>query len=134
MPMLLRLITASALCVAASAASAADNCEPIRQRIEANIASKGVTGFSVTVVAASAEVAGDEVGRCGHGTRKIVYTRDGASPGNAPAVMQPVAPMPAKPASPSASGAAAPAKSVKGPPILTECKDGTVSMGGVCKR
>ena len=33
--------------------AATDNCEPLRERIEANIASKGVTGFAVTVVDAN---------------------------------------------------------------------------------
>lgn len=91
----------------------ADNCEPLRERIEANIASKGVTGFTVTVVDANASVPGDQVGTCGNGTRKIVYLKSAGAQAPAAATAKP--------------------PPVAKKPILTECKDGSVSMGGNCK-
>lgn len=101
-----------------------DNCEPLRERIEGNIASKGVTGFTVTVVDADASAPGDQVGTCGNGTRKIMYLKGVGvqAPAAAPASAQ-------KPAAAATEKPRAAAKE----PILTECKDGTVSMGGSCK-
>ena len=101
-----------------------DNCEPLRERIEANIASKGVTGFAVTVVDANAAAPGDQVGTCGNGTRKIMYLKGAGA--QAPAAV---------PATVQKPPVATPEKSRPAPKeaILTECKDGTVSMGGTCK-
>ena len=69
----MQLLNASLLSMVALVASPAwaqtavlDNCEPLRERIEGNIASKGVTGFTVTVVDADASVPGDQVGTCGN--------------------------------------------------------------------
>ena len=103
----------------------ADNCEPLRERIEANIASKGVTGFSVTVVDADAPAPGDQVGTCGNGSRKIMYLKNAGA-------QAPAASPPAVKKNPPAAPAEKPRTAVK-EPILTECKDGTVSMGGSCK-
>lgn len=97
---------------------AVDNCEPLRERIEANIASKGVTGFTVTVVDADVAAFGEQVGTCGNGARKVMYLK---GPGEQVPAPTPVA----KP--PAVNNPAAKA------PILTECKDGSVSMGGNCK-
>jgi hypothetical protein len=133
MPTPSRLLIAVALCFSGGAAFAADNCEPIRQGIEANIASKGLTGFSVIVVDVSAQAPGEEVGRCGNGTRKIMYVREGGA-STAVKPLAPAAPAPAKAAvKPAAAPAANPAAAGHSEPILTECKDGTVSMGGNCK-
>jgi len=54
------------------------------------------------------------VGSCELGTRKIVYQREGAE--SAPAAVP------------------APSRSPEDDDILTECKDGTVSVGGDCRR
>lgn len=121
----------------ASASSHADPCEPIRARIEAQIRDAGVAVFSVTTVEVAASVSGEVVGSCDNGTKKIVYAK-GVAPAD-PAD-------PAAPAAPAGSpaGAVVPgAKPVLSRPsvakptpergILTECRDGTVSMGGTCK-
>lgn len=95
-------------------AQAAESCEVLRAQIEAKIASAGVTRFAVVTVDANAPAAGQVVGSCELGTRKIVYQREGA--GSAPAA------------------AAAPTRSPEDEDILTECRDGTVSVGGDCRR
>jgi hypothetical protein len=94
----------------AGAASAAENCEALRTQIEAKIAAAGVTRFSVTAVDASAPAAGQVVGSCELGSKKIVYQREGG---------------PVQGAAPAQPGSER---------ILTECKDGTVSLGGDCRK
>jgi hypothetical protein len=120
-------------------AHAADNCEPLRAGIEANIASKGLSDFSVSVVDAASELPGQVVGRCGNGSKKILYVRGaslGPSPAAAAASSAPSSPgpnvAPQKPAPSPGSGNAKPV--AKGQGILTECKDGSVSVGGNCNR
>ncbi|KIQ33973.1 hypothetical protein RT97_09110 [Variovorax paradoxus] len=95
-------------------AHAAESCENLRAQIEAKIGAAGVARFAVVVVDANAPAAGQVVGSCELGTRKIVYQREGA--GSSPAAV------------------AAPARAPEGDDILTECKDGTVSVGGDCRR
>jgi hypothetical protein len=97
----------------AGTAHGAENCEALRTQIEAKIAGAGVTRFTVTTVDANAEAAGQVVGSCDLGSKKIVYQREGTPAGTAPA-------------RPSAGAA--------DEEILTECKDGTVSVGGDCKK
>ncbi len=89
------------------------NCESLRAQIEAKIAAAGVARFAVLTVDANAPAEGQVVGSCELGSRKIVYQREGAAPG--------------------AAGAARPAAAGE-EPILTECKDGTVSLGGDCRK
>ena len=100
----------------ASGAAWADNCEPLRAKIETQISATGVTNFSVTTVDAGAAVAGEVVGSCGNGTKQIVYARGPASARVTPPSVQPAA----KP------------RPSRDDDILTECKDGTVSRGGNC--
>ncbi|RSZ45943.1 MULTISPECIES: DUF1161 domain-containing protein [unclassified Variovorax] len=98
----------------AGTAHGAEDCEALRTRIEQKIAAAGVARFTVTVVDANAPANGQVVGSCELGSRKIVYEKDvGTGPGSAPAAASPSPP-------PSRE------------PMLTECKDGTVSMGGDC--
>jgi len=94
----------------AGAAGAADNCEALRAQIEAKITAAGVTRFSVSTVDAGAPAAGQVVGSCELGSKKIVYQREGG---------------PASAVAPPPPG---------GERILTECKDGTVSLGGDCRK
>lgn len=107
---------------------AADTCEALRARIEANIASKGTTGFTVTTVDAAATLPGQVVGSCDKGAKKIVYARGGTAPAarTAAQTAQPAA----QPAAPKPKAVR---KTTRDEDILTECKDGTVSMGGSCK-
>jgi len=90
-------------------ASAASNCDDITAQIDAKIRGAGVTQFTLTTVAADATVSGKVVGTCERGTRKIVYEAE---------------------AGPASSQR--PPRSNDG--ILTECKDGSVSIGGDCKK
>jgi len=104
----------------ACAASQADNCEPIREQIEARYKAGGIPTVSLGIVDAGAAVSGKVVGTCGNGAKKIVLLAGTAGTASA-----------AAPASAAVPGAAAPSKA---PPILTECKDGSVSTSGSCKK
>lgn len=116
------------LALAASTGHAADNCEPLRARIEAQIAGTGVTGFSITTVDAAAPVPGQVVGSCDNGAKKIVYARGSGAVARPPAAPAASAPAQAAPARPKAAR-----KSTRDHDILTECRDGSVSMGGSCQ-
>ena len=107
---MLRLAFTTATLFLASSASSANNCDAIRSQIEAKVRASGVAGFTLSTVEADTRVAGRVVGTCDLGTKKIVYLA----------------------ANPSASEQAQ-----SKPPterILTECKDGSVSLGGECKK
>lgn len=111
----LLLSLAGLLVATAPAAHAATGCDQLRSEVEGKIAAGGVTRFSVTVVDANAPVtSGKVVGSCELGSKKLVYETAPGTPGTAA-----VAP-------PAARGAGSER-------ILTECRDGTVSMGGACK-
>jgi Protein of unknown function (DUF1161) len=105
----------------AGAAHGAEDCEALRTRIESKIAAAGVSRFAVTVVDASATAAGQVVGSCELGSKKVVYERD-------------VGPVREGVPSAAAPSPASGAPSSGSEPILTECKDGTVSVGGDCKK
>jgi len=105
--LLAALILAPGPCAATDAA-AAGNCDEIKAGIEARVRAGGVQSFRIEVVEASASAAGRVVGRCARGSRKLVYL--------------PVA------------VAASPAAPASKPPLLTECLDGRVVVGGSCRR
>jgi hypothetical protein len=123
----------------ACGASYADNCEDIRGQIEAKIKSAGVASYSVTVVDAAVTAPGKVVGACAKGAKKIMYAQQ-AKP-VAAVTTAPAATVTARPAAtpaqvvPAAS-AAKPKPAAKPPSdgVLTECKDGSVSVGGDCKK
>ncbi|MDP2065630.1 MAG: DUF1161 domain-containing protein [Burkholderiaceae bacterium] len=108
---------------AAGAAGAAASCKALQAQIEARIRAAGVAQFTLTTVDAGARAVGKVVGTCALGTQKIMYIA-GAS----------AAPM----ATPSAAASTPRARAAPSRPgteaILTECRDGTVSMGGDCKK
>jgi Protein of unknown function (DUF1161) len=106
----------------ACTASYADNCDTLREQIEGKIKAAGVASFTVVVVDSAANVPGKVVGTCGQGAKKIMYAQQ--SP--APSSTAPAAAAPASKLSPPAKKAT--------DAILTECKDGTVSVGGSCKK
>jgi hypothetical protein len=93
-------------------ASAATNCDDILAEIDAKIRGAGVMRFSLSTVPADATVGGKVVGTCERGSRKIVYEAEATSP---------------SPNSP-------PARRRGNDGILTECKDGSVSVGGDCSK
>ncbi|WP_038211595.1 DUF1161 domain-containing protein [Xenophilus azovorans] len=101
------------LAAAAGAQAQGTSCEELRASIEARIASAGVSRFSVTVLPMDAATEARVVGTCELGSRKIVYVRE------------PSQPLPAAAPAPRPGGAQE--------RILTECRDGSVSMGGSCK-
>ena len=103
----------------AGTASAAPNCDAIRAQVDAKIRASGVSNFTLSIVAADAPVAGKVVGSCDLGTRKIVYVA-GSQAARAAASAPPVS----RPAPVRASRE----------PMLTECKDGRVLVGGDCKK
>lgn len=114
-----RLCAVGMLGLMAGAAWAADICEPLREHIEFQIASKGVTGFAVIVVDADAPVAGKVVGTCAQGARQLVYVRASDRPTAGRAV-------PSKPATVAARE--------QDEDIITECRDGTEVRGNAsCK-
>jgi hypothetical protein len=117
---------AVALMTLASTAHA-DNCEPIRAKIEAQIRVAGVARFSVTVVPNDTPVTGEVVGSCGNGQQQIVYTRGVGVGAQAPATAVPPTAQPARAVSPPPLRRPTPETG-----ILTECKDGSVSRGGSC--
>jgi Protein of unknown function (DUF1161) len=103
-------------------ASHADNCDALREQIQGKIKAAGVASFTVVVVDSAAGAAGKVVGTCAKGAKKIMYTQQSVAPSTtAPAAAQPAS----KPSLPAKKAAA---------PILTECKDGSVSVGGSCKK
>jgi len=110
----LRAWWAAAVLGLGSVPALAASCEDIRAQVDAKLRASGVAKYSLTVVDSAASAAGRTVGTCDLGTRKIVYlqTRAGADPAAA-------AP---KAAQPGAAG------------IITECRDGRVSVGGDCRK
>jgi hypothetical protein len=89
-------------------ASAAGGCDALMAEIDTKIRAGGVNDFTLAAVdAADSALAGKVVGSCELGTKKIVYSRPGP---------------PAAPAG------------LRREPILTECKDGSVTVGGDCRK
>jgi hypothetical protein len=100
--------------------SLAVSCEDLLAQVESKIRSTGVAQFTVAIVDASASGPGKTVGTCDQGSRKLLYTQARSTAGDTKA-----------PAEPSPTSAR-PARKVE--PILTECKDGSVSMNSDCKK
>ncbi|MBT2321713.1 DUF1161 domain-containing protein [Variovorax paradoxus] len=99
-------LAAVALVVAGSASGAAGNCDALLSEIDAKIRADR---FTLSTVNADATVAGKVVGSCELGTKKIVYVQEDS----------PASSSPPRPGS---------------EPIMTECKDGSVSVGGDCRK
>ena len=100
-------------------ASLADNCESVIAQIDAKIRAAGVANFTLTTVGTDDAAPGKVVGTCGLGTRKILYLAQAKAVGAA------------------ASTASAPARRSAKPKVasdmITECRDGSMSLGGECK-
>lgn len=104
-----RSLLVLALAAVPALAGAASNCDPIRAQIEAKLHAGGLSGFRLEVVDTDAPSRGKVLGSCERGTKKIVQVGAAVA---------------------SASAASKPARE----PILTECRDGRVLMGGDCRR
>lgn len=102
-----------ALLLAAPAVHAASNCDAIREQIEAKLRAGGLKTFALEVVDADAPPRGKVLGSCERGTKRIVQLGSTTTANVAPA---------------------APPKTPSREPILTECKDGRVSVGGDCRK
>ena len=116
-----RLRSAFAVLLLASSASHAATCESIRAQIDAKVRASGVSNFTLSTLDADAKTAGKVVGTCDLGSKKIVYLQGGQGSASAPA---PAAPKRAQ---------EKPKEQAK-ERILTECKDGSVSVGGDCRK
>lgn len=108
---------AALLAFAALPAAAQSNCDAIAAQIDSRIRAGGVTSFTLRTVDASQNEPGKVVGQCDKGAKKIVYLQ--------------------KPGTVASSGTAASAAPRPAPrraddEILTECKDGSMSIGGTC--
>jgi hypothetical protein len=107
-------VALAAACCATPCLSAGKDCEQLRTEVLRRYEAGGIASPDLQLLSASAATNGKVVGTCELGSRKLVHVGAKGTPSPAPAV-----------ASTRSSAAAA--------PVLTECKDGTVSMGGSCK-
>ncbi|WP_418314745.1 DUF1161 domain-containing protein [Piscinibacter sakaiensis] len=127
---LLPAIVVALLSTPAAVLAVADSCETLRTEIEGKIRAAGVQTFSVTTVDAAAEVAGEVVGSCGQGSRKIVYLKGVQA-------AAPAAPSGVAAAATAAASAPSPLPAPAAPAgdaVLTECKPGYIAIRGECKR
>ena len=70
------LIIASSLCLLAGQALAAGkDCEELKAEISAKLDAKGVTGYSLEIVAQGTVIGAQVVGRCEMGSKEILYVR-----------------------------------------------------------
>jgi hypothetical protein len=107
-------VALAAACCATPGFSAGKDCEQLRSEVARRYEAGGIASPELQLLPQSAPTTGKVVGACELGSKKLVYV--GAKGTPAPG--------------PSPAGAKAPGT---GAPVLTECKDGTVSMGGSCK-
>jgi hypothetical protein len=71
-----RLLLAMSLALLSSTAFAAKNCEELKTEIDAKMKANGVKSYTFHIVAADVAVAaGQVVGTCEGGTKKIIYKR-----------------------------------------------------------
>jgi hypothetical protein len=106
-------IAAVAGLFALQAQAEAKKCDELKTEITAKLDAKGVTGYTLDVVAADDKSDAKVVGTCDGGSKKITYSRGAAAAPAAPAAAasgaaaaKPAAPV-AKPAAPAAPKAAA---------------------------
>ncbi len=74
----------------AQAQAAGKPCEELKTEIAAKLDAKGVTGYTLDIVAKDKDAEGSVVGTCEGGSKKIVYSRGSAAPKDAaPAAAKP---------------------------------------------
>ena len=61
--------------VCASAQNAIKSCDELRDEITKKLETKGVTGYTLTIVDKGKEAEGKAVGSCSGGTKSIVYSK-----------------------------------------------------------
>jgi hypothetical protein len=101
-------------CGVAPCFAAGKDCEQLRSEVMRRYEAGGIVAPELQLLPSSAATTGKVVGSCDLGSKKLVYlaAKEMSSPASAPARAK---------------------ASAAGMPVLTECKDGTVSMGGSCK-
>ena len=117
------------LLLLAAGAASADSCDAIKAQIEARIrgTGNGLANFTLSAVDNAASAPGRVVGNCAGGARKILMT--GVAPVNAGTGSVATVSAAARPA---AAVQAAPGRSTDN--LITECNDGTMSVGGSCRK
>jgi hypothetical protein len=105
-----------AACCTVPCLAAGKDCEQLRSEVVRRYEAGGIAAPEVQLLPSSAATSGKVVGTCELGSRKLVYQGGKGTPFPAPAS--------------SPAGAKPPRAAA---PVLTECKDGSVSMGGSCK-
>ena len=98
----------------------AASCEDLRTEVESKIRRTGVAQFTVSIVATDASAPGRVVGTCDRGSKKLLYLQANTLAAGEKTQQE------------TSSAVNRPAK--KNEPILTECKDGSVSMNSDCKK
>lgn len=93
----------SAVAMSTAAHAQTKDCNELKREIAAKLVAKGVTAYSLDVVAADAAAEGVVVGRCEGGTQRILYVRGGVK-ADAAAPASPAAEVPS--AQPDAAPAA----------------------------
>ncbi|GGU48184.1 hypothetical protein GCM10009504_00440 [Pseudomonas laurentiana] len=61
--------------LAGTALAAGKPCETLKSEIDAKLKAKGVSGYSLEIVAKGAAAGGKVVGTCEGGTKEIIYKR-----------------------------------------------------------
>ena len=128
----------------------ADSCDTIRADIEAKLRAAGVVSYALLTVGVADTLPGKVVGSCSLGKKKIIYQVQGGDTSGLPASgpststrqgsvlsTQQVGAQGSRPGTVITSTQALP----KGSPVpraptkdlITECKDGSMSVGGECK-
>ena len=92
------------------------DCQQLRAEVARKYQAGGIASPELQLLPSSAATSGKVIGNCELGTKKLVYIGANGTP---------------SPSSPSVSVKASVPGA--GAPVLTECKDGSVSMGGSCK-
>lgn len=126
-------MTALAAGLLGGAAQAADICEPLRERIEAQVVAAGATDYVVVVLDIDTPAPGKVVGTCARGDRKIVYA-SGEEARQIRERLAAMAPVPAVIPAPVPVPVAPPKTAAVDPDMITECRDGSVVYGNAsCK-
>jgi hypothetical protein len=71
-----KMIAFLALSFVVAPAFAAKNCEELKSEIAAKIDAKGVTGYTLEIIATEEVKDQKVIGSCEAGTKKIIYRKD----------------------------------------------------------
>jgi len=71
-----KIMLLAALGGISASAFAAKDCEELKAEIATKLEAKGVQNYHLDIVAPAEVASRDEVGSCGGGSKRIVYTRD----------------------------------------------------------